>query len=63
MNDEYEERGWFKQLVLILWAACVWTALRVERLWKTEWLLWLLSAICATMAIYGVLKLVMKAAY
>lgn len=63
MNDEYEERGWFKQLALILWAACVWTALKVERLWKNEWFFWVLSAIFFLIAIYALLKLVMKAAY
>ena len=63
MNDEYEKRGWFKQLVLIVWLVCGWISEKVERLWKNEWFFWVLSAIFLLIAIYALLKLVMKAIY
>ena len=63
MHDEYEERGWFKELVLILWAAFVWVLEKVERLCKNEWFFWVLSAIFLLIAIYCMLKLVIKAVW
>lgn len=40
MTEEYEERGIFKQLVLIAFAAYAWCGLKAEKLWDSEGFWW-----------------------
>jgi hypothetical protein len=61
MNDEYEERGWFKELVLIAFLAYGWLSEKVERAWKNESFWIVCSALSATVAICCMIKLLMKA--
>jgi hypothetical protein len=60
MNDEYEERGWFKQLVLIVYAAYVWCSLKIERAWKSESFWIVCSGLCALVAVYCMIKLLIR---
>ena len=33
MNSEYEERGFFKQLILALWCAFIWCEIQFVKHW------------------------------
>jgi hypothetical protein len=59
-NDEYEERGIFKQLVLIVYAAYVWCSLKIERAWKSESFYIVCAGICAAISIYCIIKLLIR---
>jgi hypothetical protein len=61
MNDEYEERGWFKELVLIAFLAFAWLSEKAERAWKNESFWIVCSALSAIVAIYCMIKLLVRA--
>jgi hypothetical protein len=42
MNDEYHERGLFKQLVLIAWCAFIWIG---DKTWRNETFCWVASVV------------------
>jgi hypothetical protein len=60
MNDEYEERGVFKQLVIIAYAVYVWCALKIERAWRSQLFWWACSILCVAVVIYCMFKLLMR---
>lgn len=60
MNDEYEERGFFKQLVLVLFATYVWCSIRVERSWQSERFWWCVSVAFAIVALICLKCVVVK---
>lgn len=52
MNDEYQERGLFKQLVLILFGGYVWCAVKIERLWDSEAFWWWVAGFFFAVGVY-----------
>lgn len=42
MNDEYEERGLFKELVLALYCVAIWIG---DHTWRSEKFCWIASAV------------------
>jgi hypothetical protein len=55
MNDEYQERGIFKQLVLIAFLVGGWISHKVEQAWKSEAFWWWI--LCCAFGLAGVLGL------
>lgn len=56
MNDEYQERGLFKQLVLIMFLAWAWLGHKFERLWHSEKFWWAVSITCVLIVALFCLK-------
>lgn len=54
MNDEYEERGIFKQLVLIAFLAWAWVGHNIERLFDSEAFWWWAAGIVFALAATGI---------
>jgi hypothetical protein len=48
MNDEYQERGVFKELVLIGWCVFIWIG---EKTWRNETFCWIASAVLCIAAL------------
>lgn len=57
MTDEYEERGLFKELVLITFLVCGWLASKWDQLRNSEAFWWSWSALFLAVAVYCLLKL------
>ncbi len=52
MNSEYEERGFFKQLVLIAFLVGGWISEKAERAWKSETFWWCAIGLCFAIAVW-----------
>lgn len=57
MNDEYQERGLFKELVLIAWCVFGWISEKIERLLKREVFWWSLSGFFLGLALACLFKI------
>ncbi len=60
MNDEYNERGFFKELILALWVAVLWCEMQVIRAWRSEWCWWALMGTLFAVAAWFLKLVVIK---